>query len=252
MTDQVVQVADIHVHYGRLAAVRGISLEVDPGEIVCIVGPNGAGKTTTLLTIAGVLSPTRGAVRLYGRPIAGLPPEGVARMGLSMVPEGRHVFPTLTVEENLRVGTYARSDKSAVAKEFARIYEEFPVLAERRRMPAAKLSGGEQQQLVIGRALLTGAELLLVDEPSLGLAPMMVERVYDILRDLREKRGMTLLIVEESTERAVEVADRIYVLRSGLIELSGASKDLADGTRLQQAYFGFSDGNGHVPGARAP
>ncbi len=243
MTDHVVQVDNIHVHYGRLAAVRGVSLFVDPGEIVCVVGPNGAGKTTTLLTIAGVLAPSQGSVHLYGKPTIGLPPEAVARLGLSMVPEGRHVFPTLTVEENLHVGTYARSDKATVAKEVARIYEEFPVLAGRRKMPASKLSGGEQQQLVIGRALLTGAELLLVDEPSLGLAPMMVERVYDILRDLREKRGLTLLIVEESTERAVDVADRIYVLRRGLVELSGTSKDLADGTELQQAYFGFGEGS---------
>ncbi len=250
MSSPVIQVNDIHVHYGRLAAVRGVSLTVDAGEIVCVVGPNGAGKTTTLLTIAGVLAPSQGAVRLKDQPIAGLPPEGVARMGLSMVPEGRHVFPSLTVEENLRIGTYARRDKPAVAQEFKRIMDEFPILAQRRKMPASKLSGGEQQQLVIGRALLTGAQILMVDEPSLGLAPMMVERVYDILRDLREKRGMTLLVVEESTERAVDVADRIYVLRRGLVELSGKSKDLADGDQLQQAYFGFGEA-GHAGEARA-
>jgi branched-chain amino acid transport system ATP-binding protein len=239
MSQPLLQVADVHVHYGRLAAVRGVSLTVAPGEIVCLVGPNGAGKSTTLLTIAGVLTPTRGAVRFDGRATAGLSPEAVARLGLSMVPEGRRVFSSLTVEENLRIGTYGRSDRHAVERDLARTYAEFPILADRRSMRAAKLSGGEQQQLAIGRALMTGARMLLVDEPSLGLAPMMVERVYDILRDLREKRGVTLLIVEESTERAVDVADRVYVLRRGLIELEGTSEELADGERLHEAYFGF-------------
>jgi branched-chain amino acid transport system ATP-binding protein len=239
MTAAMLEVADIHVHYGRLAAVRGVSLAVAPGEIVCLVGPNGAGKSTTLLTIAGVLPPTRGTVTFDGTAMAGLSAEAVARRGLSMVPEGRRVFSSLTVEENLRIATYGRRDRQAVDRDLARIYDEFPVLASRRSMRAAKLSGGEQQQLAIGRALLTGAKLLLVDEPSLGLAPMMVERVYDILRDVREKRGVTLLIVEESTERAVDVADRVYVLRRGLIELEGTSEELADGERLHEAYFGF-------------
>jgi len=239
MTAAMLEVADIHVHYGRLAAVRGVSLAVAPGEIVCLVGPNGAGKSTTLLTIAGVLPPTRGTVTFDGSAMAGLPAEVVARRGLSMVPEGRRVFSSLTVEENLRIGTYGRRDRQAVERDLVRIYDEFPVLASRRSMRAAKLSGGEQQQLAIGRALLTGAKLLLVDEPSLGLAPMMVERVYYILRDVRQKRGVTLLIVEESTERAVDVADRVYVLRRGLIELEGTSEELADGERLHEAYFGF-------------
>jgi branched-chain amino acid transport system ATP-binding protein len=252
MTRPLLKVDDLHVHYGRLAAVRGLSLTIAPGEIVCLVGPNGAGKSTTLLTIAGVLAPSRGAVTFEGTSTVGLSPESVARLGLSMVPEGRRVFSSLTVEENLRIGAYGRRDRSAVARDFARILDEFPVLAERRSMPAAKLSGGEQQQLVIGRALLTGARLMLVDEPSLGLAPMMVERVYEILRDLREKRGVTLLIVEESTERAVDAADRIYVLRRGLVELEGASGDLTDGARLQQAYFGFGEASVGRSEARRP
>jgi branched-chain amino acid transport system ATP-binding protein len=239
MTAPLLQVENISVHYGRLAAVRGVSLLVGRGEIVCLVGPNGAGKSTTLLTIAGVLSPSQGTVRFDALPTAQLSPEAVARLGISMVPEGRRVFSSLTVEENLRLGTYGRNDKHAVESELTRIYDEFPILAERRSMRAAKLSGGEQQQLAISRALLTGAKLLLVDEPSLGLAPIVVERVYDILRDIREKRGVTLLIVEESTERAVDVADRVYVLRRGLIELEGSSEELADGERLHEAYFGF-------------
>jgi branched-chain amino acid transport system ATP-binding protein len=239
MTEPLLRVADIHVHYGRLAAVRGVSLTVAPGEIVCLVGPNGAGKSTTLLTIAGVLAPTQGVVTFGHTAISGLSPEAVARLGLSMVPEGRRIFSSLTVEENLRIGTYGRNDRQSVERDVSRIFEEFPILASRRAMRAGKLSGGEQQQLAIGRALLTGAKLILVDEPSLGLAPMMVERVYGILRDLRDKRGVTLLIVEESGERAVDAADRIYVLRRGLIELEGTSEELADGERLHEAYFGF-------------
>jgi branched-chain amino acid transport system ATP-binding protein len=239
MTDPLLEIDDIHVHYGRLAAVRGVSMRVEPGEIVCVVGPNGAGKSTTLLATAGVLSPTRGAIRIGGFPIAGMAPEKVARLGLSMVPEGRHIFGTLTVEENLRIGTYQRTDRRDVERELKRILEEFPVLAERRGTNAAMLSGGEQQQLAIGRALLTGAKILLVDEPSLGLAPMMIERVYDILTGLRDARGITLLIVEESAERALDVADRIYVMRRGLVELAGTSSELEEGARLQQAYFGF-------------
>jgi len=168
-------------------------------------------------------------------------PEKVARLGISMVPEGRHIFGTLTVEENLRIGTYQRPDQRNVERELKRILDEFPVLAERRGTNAALLSGGEQQQLAIGRALLTGAKILLVDEPSLGLSPMMIERVYDILTGLRDARGITLLIVEESAERALDVADRIYVMRRGLVELAGTSTELEDGVRLQQAYFGFGD-----------
>jgi branched-chain amino acid transport system ATP-binding protein len=239
MTEPLLRVDDIHVHYGRLAAVRGVSLTVAPGEIVCLVGPNGAGKSTTLLTIAGVLAPTQGAVTFGQTAISGLSPEAVARLGLSMVPEGRRIFSSLTVEENLRIGTYGRKNRHDVERDVSRIFDEFPILASRRTMRAGKLSGGEQQQLAIGRALLTSAKLILVDEPSLGLAPMMVERVYDILRDLRNKRGVTLLVVEESSERAVDAADRIYVLRRGLIELEGTSEELADGERLHEAYFGF-------------
>jgi branched-chain amino acid transport system ATP-binding protein len=241
MTAPSLQIDDIHVHYGRLAAVRGVSMRVEPGEIVCVVGPNGAGKSTTLLATAGVLPPTRGAISIGGVPIAGMAPEKVARLGLSMVPEGRRIFGTLTVEENLRIGTNHRTDRRDVEREVRQIFEEFPVLAERRRTNAAMLSGGEQQQLAIGRALLTGAKILLIDEPSLGLAPMIIERVYDILTSLRDARGITLLIVEESAERALEVADRIYVMRRGLVELAGKGSELADGARLQQAYFGFGD-----------
>jgi branched-chain amino acid transport system ATP-binding protein len=241
MTAPSLRIDDVHVHYGRLAAVRGVSMRVEPGEIVCVVGPNGAGKSTTLLATAGVLPTTAGTISIAGIPIAGMPPEKVARLGLSMVPEGRRIFGSLTVEENLRIGSNHRADRQDVEREVRRIFEEFPILAKRRRANAALLSGGEQQQLAIGRALLTGAKILLIDEPSLGLAPMIIDRVYDILTGLRDTRGITLLIVEESAERALEVADRIYVMRRGLVELAGTGSELADGAQLQQAYFGFGD-----------
>jgi branched-chain amino acid transport system ATP-binding protein len=241
----LLKVDNITVHYGRLAAIRNISFDVNEGEIVCIVGPNGAGKSTTLLTISGILSPTEGTVTYSERNITGMNPENVARLGISQVPEGRHVFTSLNVEENLRIGTRMRRDRSEVEKDYASVLEMFPVLAERKRQPAGKLSGGEQQMLVIGRALLTRPRLMTIDEPSLGLAPKIVDRVYEVLTDLRNRSGLTLLIVEQSSERALKAADRIHVLRSGQIQLSGRAADLRDGEKVKQAYFGFTAGVKH-------
>ncbi len=237
----LLEVADLHVHYGRLAALRGVSLRVDEGEIVCIVGPNGAGKSTTLLAISGVLVPTSGSITFDSRIINGMSPEVIAKMGISQVPEGRHVFTTLNVEENLRIGTAMRTDKAEVERDYRRVLELFPVLAERRRQSAGKLSGGEQQMLAIGRALLTKARIMTIDEPSLGLAPNLINRVYDVLLQLREREGLTLLVVEQSSERALKSADRIYVLRNGVVQLEGNAKDLQDGKKVHQAYFGFTE-----------
>ena len=237
----LLEVKDLHVHYGRLAALRGVSLRVDEGEIVCIVGPNGAGKSTTLLAISGVLVPTSGTITFDSKTINGLSPEVIAKLGISQVPEGRHVFTTLNVEENLRIGTAMRSDKAAIERDYRRVLELFPVLAERRRQSAGKLSGGEQQMLVIGRALLTKARIMTIDEPSLGLAPNLINRVYDVLLELREREGLTLLVVEQSSERALKSADRIYVLRNGEVQLEGDAKDLRDTELVHQAYFGFTE-----------
>ena len=234
----LLRVSDLHVRYGEITAVRGVSLDVEEREIVCIVGPNGAGKSSTLLAIAGGLQQAEGVVELNGSPLLGRPPETLARLGISLVPEGRHVFGTLTVEENLRLGTKMRKDRGAIEQDVERIYGQFPILKERRRAPAGKLSGGEQQQLVIARALMTGPQIVLLDEPSLGLAPQMVDTVYDILWELREQ-GVTMLVVEQSVERAFDVADRIYVMRTGQIELSGTADELEDHQDLHQAYFGF-------------
>ncbi len=226
------------MRYGRVPAVRGASVRVEAGEIVCIVGPNGAGKSTTLGTIAGLRSPAEGAIRLEGASIAGLAPEMIARRGVSLVPENRHVFTQLSVEENLRLGSQMRRDRDQVEADFERILGHFPFLGERLGTPGGKLSGGEQQQLVIARALMTRPRLMLLDEPALGLAPLIVQVVYDILHTLRES-GITLLVVEQSTHRALENADRLYVMRSGEITLHGDSDSLTEAA-VEAAYFGYA------------
>jgi branched-chain amino acid transport system ATP-binding protein len=238
-------VDDIEVRYGRLAAVRGVSLTVARGEIVCVVGPNGAGKSTTLLTIAGELTPHRGGIVIDGDRLTGLASEVVARRGLSLVPEGRRIFGTLTVEENLRLATFQRRDRAAAARDLAELRSRFPILAERYRSPAGRLSGGEQQILAVARAMATRPRLMLVDEPSLGLAPQNVDLVYAFLRELRAG-GMTLLIVEQNLDRVLDVADRIYVLRDGRVQLTGSVAELRGSDALEQAYFGFvrKRGNG--------
>lgn len=235
----MLEIKDLHVRYGSIPAVRGVSLEVNKSEIVCVVGPNGAGKSTTLLTIAGAQTPTEGSIRLAGASIAGQSPENIARMGISLVPEGRHVFTQLTVEENIRLGTGMRKDRDQIESDFQNMLSHFPFLAKRLKTPGGKLSGGEQQQLVIARALMTRPQIIMLDEPSLGLGPIVVDTVYSILHTLREQ-GITLLIVEQSTHRALENADRIYVLRRGQIELQGKSSELSD-EELERAYFGFGD-----------
>jgi branched-chain amino acid transport system ATP-binding protein len=235
----MLEVSGIDVSYGRIPAVRGLSFTVGKGQLVSIVGPNGAGKSTTLMTIAGALTPTRGSILLGGVNLVARRPEEIARLGVSFVPEGRHVFQQLTVEENLRIGADMRRDQAQVAIDFERVLNFFPILHERLAMPGGKLSGGEQQQLVIGRALMTRPKVILIDEPSLGLAPIVVDRVYEILRRLRAE-GSTLVVVEQSTHRALENADRVYVVRNGCVTLEGASRDLTD-KDLEDAYFGFED-----------
>lgn len=231
-------VSDLEVRYGRMAAVRGIKLDVGAGEIVCMVGPNGAGKSTTMLTIAGELTPHAGTIRFEDKPLTGTSVENVVRRGISLVPEGRRIFGRLTVEENLRLATFIRKNAREAASDLERIMEQFPILQERRHAPAGRLSGGEQQILAIARTLLTKPKLMLVDEPALGLAPMMVQLVHEILTELRSE-GMTLLVVEQSLERALALADRIYVLRDGQVQLTGPTDELRDGEQIEAAYFGF-------------
>ncbi|MEO1190434.1 MAG: ABC transporter ATP-binding protein [Pseudomonadota bacterium] len=236
----LLEVQDLHIHYGRLTALRGVNLQVQEGEIACIVGPNGAGKSTTLLAISSVLTPTQGSITFDGQEIHKRSPEEVVTLGISQVPEGRHIFTGLSVEENLQVGAAVRTDKEQIRKDFDRVLETFPILGERRRQSAGKLSGGEQQMLAIGRALMTNPRLMTIDEPSLGLAPKIVDRVYEVVIDLQRTRGLTLLIVEQSSERALKAAHTVYVLRNGEIQLKGDAADLQDGKEVHKAYFGFT------------
>lgn len=232
-------VRDLEVRYGRLVALRGLALEVNQGEVVCLIGPNGAGKSTTMAAIAGGVAHTAGSIKFQGIELPARKPERIARLGLSLVPEGRHVFGTLTVEENLRIGGYMQPTARQATEALERVANYFPRLKDRWRSPAARLSGGEQQMLSIGRALMTAPKLMMVDEPSLGLAPRIVDTVYEILLDLRQREGLTLLINEQSSHRILRFADRIYVIRNGAIQLHGQATALQDGEAIKAAYFGF-------------
>jgi branched-chain amino acid transport system ATP-binding protein len=234
-------VDDITVRYGRLTALRGVTLKIAEGEVLFVTGPNGAGKSTLLNTIAGVAAPVSGAITLDGVKVTGSPPEDIARLGFSLVPEGRNVFGGLTIEENLKVGAGMRADRKKVTDDLGSIYHEFPMLAERRHTPAGMLSGGQQQMLVIGRALMAAPRLMAIDEPSLGLAPKIIDQVYEILARLRAERKLTLLIVEQSSTRAMMTRGRMLLLRGGRIVLEGEAADMVKDERLSQAYFGFGD-----------
>ncbi|MCA1395763.1 MULTISPECIES: ABC transporter ATP-binding protein [Bradyrhizobium] len=234
-------VDDITVSYGRLTALRGLTLKIDEGEILFVTGPNGAGKSTLLNAIAGVVPPGSGSIMIDGAKITGAAPEDIARRGFSLVPEGRNVFGALTIEENLKVGTGMRADRKKIADDLDQVYEEFPMLAERRHTPAGMLSGGQQQMLVIGRALMAAPRIMAIDEPSLGLAPKIIDQVYEILVRLRTQRKLTLLIVEQSSTRAMMTGGRMVLIRGGRIVLEGPAADMVRDDRLKQSYFGFGD-----------
>jgi branched-chain amino acid transport system ATP-binding protein len=235
----VLQVHDLYVRYGGAAALRGIDLDVHHGEVVALIGANGAGKTTTLKTISGVselLKSARGEIHFCGRRIDRWPAHRIARLGIAHVPEGRRVFPESSVEENLLLGAYLRRDAD-LADDLERVYERFPVLAERRRQLAGLLSGGEQQMLAIGRALVSRPRFILLDEPSLGLAPIVVDEVFEIVRELADE-GVTLLIVEQLASRALAIADRAYIIETGAIVQHGAAAQLAGDPGVRAAYLG--------------
>jgi branched-chain amino acid transport system ATP-binding protein len=235
----VLTITDLSVHYGRVRAVQDLSLEVKKGELVGLVGHNGAGKTTTLMTIAGVLKPAAGGIFLEGRSIVGESPDGILRRGISLVPEGRRIFGRLTVGENLRIGATSRRNRETTDDAIKRMLERFPVLERDWSKSGAKLSGGEQQQLAIARALLSEPKLLLLDEPTLGLAPLMVDVVFEILDKLRQD-GVTMLLVEQNAARTIEIADRTYVMRAGgRIEFHGTSDELAQRGDFESAYIGM-------------
>jgi branched-chain amino acid transport system ATP-binding protein len=228
---------DVHVGYGEIPALKGVALEVRSGEIVALLGNNGAGKTTTLRTISGLLVPTRGAMTLDDAPLAGVPPHLIVRRGIAHVPEGRRIFNRLTVRENLMMGAFTRADTASIESDLRRVLELFPRLAERIAQVAGTLSGGEQQMLAIGRALMARPRLLLLDEPSMGLAPVLVEQIFDTVRDIN-RLGTTILLVEQNAAMALAVAHRGYVIETGTIVLSGTAAELADNPDVRRAYLG--------------
>ena len=235
---------NIETHYGPIQALKGISLTVDEGDFVCLLGANGAGKSTTLRTISGVVRPTHGTVRLHGTDITARLPDQVARLGIAHVPEGREVFPLLTVRENLMMGAYARPDRDAVARDIERVYDHFPILRDRADQRASLLSGGQQQMLAIGRGLLARPKIMLLDEPSLGLSPLLVREIFGILARLHGEEGVTLLLVEQNAQIALNVAQNGYVLELGRIVMEGACKDLAACDDIKEFYLGQGEGSG--------
>ncbi|HEX2064420.1 MAG TPA: ABC transporter ATP-binding protein [Acidimicrobiales bacterium] len=241
----LLEVEDLHVHYGKVAALKGISLTVEAQEVVTLIGANGAGKSTTLKTISGLLGVTSGDIRFENDSIVGVPPHRLVERGISHAPEGRRIFPGMTVMENLEMGAYARKDRSraALAPDLERVFELFPRLKERPQQPGGTLSGGEQQMLAIGRALMSRPRLLLLDEPSMGLAPMLVTQIFEIIEEIKEQ-GTTILLVEQNAAQALRRADRAYVLETGRVVREAPAPALLEDESVRAAYLGGDVGTG--------
>jgi len=235
--DALIRLTDVHTYYGHIHALQGIDVEVHRGEIVTLLGANGAGKTTTLKTINGLLHPKQGSIHFNGQDITRVPAHELVRRGIAQSPEGRRMFARMTVLENLQMGAYTRNDKAAISEDFERVYSLFPRLHERRSQHAGTLSGGEQQMLAIGRALMTRPSLLLLDEPSMGLAPILVEQIFAVIEDIN-RQGMTILLVEQNALMALRVANRGYVLQTGRIVRTGDAAALLADPEVKRAYLG--------------
>jgi len=233
----MLSVEDVYAGYGAIIALRGVSLHVEAGELVALVGANGAGKSTLMATIAGVLRPFRGQITFEGHSLLGLSPEEIVRQGIALVPEGRRIFPSLTVAENLRLGAATRRDPAAVQRDIEEICTRFPILGKRFHQPGGTLSGGEQQQLAIARALMSRPRLLMMDEPSLGLSPILVDEVFAMIGQLRAS-GVTVLLVEQNVERTLDIADRVYLLNTGRVECEGTPEQLRKQVDIVGAYLG--------------
>jgi len=233
----VLKIEDISVYYGAIQALKQVSLEVKEGSIVTLIGANGAGKTTTLKTTSGILKPRTGKITFKGQDITKTPPQQIVGLGISQVPEGRRVFPSMSVMENLEMGAYLRRDKQGISQDLEVVFERFPRLLERKKQMAGTLSGGEQQMLAIGRALMSKPQLLLLDEPSMGLAPLLVKEIFAIIKDINE-RGTTVLLVEQNANMALSIADEAYVLETGQIVLAGSANELAKSPQVKKAYLG--------------
>lgn len=230
-------VEDLHVYYGMIQAIKGISFSVEKGEVVALIGSNGAGKTTTLHTITGLLHPKQGKITFEGQDITKTPAHAIVQRGLTHVPEGRHVFPDLTVYENLKLGAFTLKDKKVIEENLRHVYRRFPRLEERAKQVAGTLSGGEQQMLAMGRALMSSPKLLLLDEPSMGLSPIFVNEIFDIIQQVSSE-GTTVLLVEQNAKKALSIADRAYVLETGNIALEGKASELMENEKVQKAYLG--------------
>jgi branched-chain amino acid transport system ATP-binding protein len=239
VSSPLLEVEGVHVHYGKVEALKGISLAVDEGEIVTLIGSNGAGKTTTLKTISGLRPVTTGSIRFEGREIVGMAPHRIVELGICQAPEGRRIFPGMTVIENLEMGAYARSDRSrrALGPDLDRVFDLFPRLAERRRQPGGTLSGGEQQMLAIGRALMARPKMVLLDEPSMGLAPMLVSQIFGIVAEINSQ-GTTILLVEQNAAQALKLAQRAYVLETGRVVRAADAPSLLEDDSVKAAYLG--------------
>ena len=237
MAEPLLELRKLEVAYGGIQAVKGIDLTVDQGELVCLIGANGAGKTTTLKGICGLLPVKSGTIHYAGEDVTGRPAFTLVQRGLAMVPEGRGVFGALTIEENLAMGAYIRKDTDGIKADMARVFDLFPRLKERRRQTAGTLSGGEQQMLAIARAMMSRPRVLLLDEPSMGLAPLMVDRIFEVIRAIAAE-GVTMLLVEQNARLALEVSHRGYVLDGGLVAFSGAASELLHDPRIREAYLG--------------
>ncbi|NLM74616.1 MAG: ABC transporter ATP-binding protein [Clostridiaceae bacterium] len=233
----MLEVKNLDVHFGVIHALKGVSLTVNDGDIVTLIGANGAGKTTTLRTISGLKKPTNGEILLDGKDITHTSAQDRVKMGISHVPEGRRVFPTMTVLENLELGAFLRRDKDEIAKDLKKVYELFPILADRRKQLAGTLSGGEQQMLAMGRALMSRPKILFLDEPSMGLAPLFVQEIFNIIKNINST-GTTILLVEQNAKMALQIADYAYVIETGSIVLSGTGKELMESEDIKKAYLG--------------
>lgn len=233
----MLEVKNLDVHYGVIHAIKDISLTVNDGEIVTLIGANGAGKTTTLRTVSGLKKPTSGKILLNGSDITQTTAQERVKMGISHVPEGRHVFSTMTVLENLELGAYLRKDKDGIAKDLKKVYDLFPILADRKKQAAGTLSGGEQQMLAIGRALMSNPKILFLDEPSMGLSPLLVKEIFNIIKDIN-KAGTTILLVEQNASMALQIAHHAYVIETGSIVLSGTGAELMQSDDIKKAYLG--------------
>ncbi len=238
----MLSVKNVHARYGAIKALRGITLEVSDGELVALIGVNGAGKSTTLATIAGVLRPTEGTITFQDESLIGKTPEAIARKGISLVPEGREILASLTVEENLRLGAFVRHNRQEYQQDLEENFALFPILKERLHQLGGTLSGGEQQQLAIARALMSHPKLLMLDEPSLGLAPLIVDQIFDLIKSLHQ-RGVTILLVEQNVERTLEIVDRAYLLQTGTIQTSGTATQVRAQVDIEGVYLGGRNGS---------